>query len=87
MNTPELNLATTQETGNSAASIADFGMSRLEKLAKRPNTIEETGLSESFLGDLIGKHLLDATPLPIEAGKLLKMPCCAVAILARHLCR
>jgi predicted ATPase with chaperone activity len=65
MNTPEISLVTAQETGATAAKVADLGMSRLEKLAKRPNSIEETGLSESFLSDLIGKHLLDGGVLTL----------------------
>jgi hypothetical protein len=47
--------AATSET----APIADFNMGRLQKLAPRPNSVADTGLSESFLSDLTAKHLLD----------------------------
>lgn len=40
-------------------------MTRLSKLAPRPVSIEETGLSESFLADLVAKHFLDRGSLTI----------------------
>ena len=40
-------------------SLANLSLNRLEKLAPRPNTVADTGLSESFLSDLVAKHLLD----------------------------
>ena len=56
----------TQTTTNIAsAEVADFGLSRLQKLAPRPNSICDTGLSESFLADLIAKHLLDGGVLTL----------------------
>ena len=48
-----------------SAEIADFNLNRLEKLAPRPNSIAETGLSESFLSDLVAKHLLDGGVLTL----------------------
>jgi hypothetical protein len=65
MNTPEANMATTLETGDATNNIADIGQTRLQRLAKRPNSIAETGLSESFLSDLVGKHLLDGGVLTL----------------------
>jgi len=41
----------------------DFGMSevrRLARLAPRPTTLAATGLSLTFLSDLLGKHLASA---------------------------
>jgi predicted ATPase with chaperone activity len=66
MNTPEFNSATSTGIDNTASNVADFGMTRLEKLAKRPNNIKETGLSESFLSDLVAKHLLDGGVLTLS---------------------
>jgi len=37
----------------------------MSKLAPRPVTIEDTGLSESFLADLVAKHILDRGSLTI----------------------
>lgn len=48
-----------------ASQVADLGLSRLEKLAPRPSTLEATGLSESFLTDLVAKHLLDGGVLDL----------------------
>ncbi len=50
----------TQSTATpQSAGIADIGISRLQKLAPRPNSLADTGLSESFLADLTAKHLQD----------------------------
>jgi hypothetical protein len=61
--------ATINKTGavdkSPTASVARIALSRLEKLAPRPNSLAETGLSESFLGDLIVKHLLDGGVLTL----------------------
>jgi hypothetical protein len=61
--------ATISKTGtvdkSPTASVARIALSRLEKLAPRPNTLAETGLSESFLGDLVVKHLLDGGVLTL----------------------
>ena len=65
MNTPDAHSTTALRAEESANNIADFGLKRLEKLAKRPNSIAETGLSESFLCDLISKHLLDGGVLTL----------------------
>ena len=40
-------------------SPADSERVRLEALAPRPNKLEETGLDQTFLVDLVSKHLLD----------------------------
>lgn len=42
----------------SNAHVTPFGMSRLQKLAPRPTRLEDTGLRESFVADLLAKHLL-----------------------------
>ncbi len=65
MNTPGANMAASQETDSSTSNIADIGLNRLERLAKRPTTIADTGLSESFLSDLVAKHLLDGGVLTL----------------------
>lgn len=54
MNPPDANL-----------NVTDLGLSRLERLAPRPNTLQDTGLSESFLSDLVAKHLLDGGVLTL----------------------
>jgi DNA-binding MarR family transcriptional regulator len=41
------------------AAPDQIGMMRLKRLAPRPKKLEETGLSLTFLGDLIAKHILD----------------------------
>lgn len=40
-------------------NIADVTHARMQRLAPRPTKLEDTGLSEPFVADLIGKHLLD----------------------------
>ncbi|MEJ2137944.1 MAG: AAA family ATPase [Gammaproteobacteria bacterium] len=59
MNTPVINKTEVAEDTNAGGNVADLALNRLEKLAKRPSTVAETGLNESFLGDLVVKHLLD----------------------------
>ena len=38
----------------------------VQKLAPQPKNIQETGLSENFLGDLLCKHLHDAGVLDLS---------------------
>jgi len=40
-------------------NLADVSKVRMQQLAPRPTKLEDTGLSEPFVADLIGKHLLD----------------------------
>lgn len=49
------------------SSISEYTTTeqRLAELAPAPTTLEETGLSESFLGDLVTKHLLDGGVLSL----------------------
>ena len=47
------------------AEVANLRRSQLEQLAPRPNTLAETGLTDSFLADLIAKHLLDGGVLTL----------------------
>jgi predicted ATPase with chaperone activity len=42
-----------------SAAIASMPYSRLEKLAPRPVNLADTGLSDTYLADLIAKHLLE----------------------------
>jgi hypothetical protein len=42
----------------SNAPVTPLGISRLQKLAPRPTRLEDTGLRETFLADLVAKHLL-----------------------------
>ena len=52
----------TQEPVEAARKSTSHGMhpviSRLQKLAPRPTRLEETGLRETFVADLLAKHLL-----------------------------
>ena len=41
-----------------AGHVTQLGMSRLQKLAPRPTRLEDTGLGETFVADLVAKHLL-----------------------------
>jgi len=50
-----------------APKVANLALGRLEKLAPRPNTVADTGLSEAFLGDLVVKHLLEGGVLTMAA--------------------
>lgn len=50
-----------------APRVANLALGRLEKLAPRPNTVADTGLSEAFLGDLVAKHLLEGGVLTMAA--------------------
>lgn len=51
---------------NSAQTTPDqFGLMRLKRLAPRPKRVEETGLSITFLTDLVAKHLLDGGALSL----------------------
>ena len=52
---------TTQNSRNdiNPFNIADVTLKQVQELAPRPTKLEETGLSEAFLADLVGKHLLD----------------------------
>jgi predicted ATPase with chaperone activity len=55
------------------ATPDQIGMMRLKRLAPRPKRLAETGLSLSFLSDLIAKHLLDRGTLSLAklASKLM----------------
>ncbi len=46
-------------------NVADVTLARMQRLAPRPTNLEETGLSEPFVADLIGKHLLDGGVLSL----------------------
>lgn len=48
------------ESGSGAPSEQVPEVKRLAKLAPRPTTVEDTGLSITFLADLLGKHLANA---------------------------
>ena len=52
--------------------VADVALARLQRLAPRPTKLDETGLSESFLADLVGKHILDGGVLSLAdlSGRL-----------------
>jgi len=47
------------------AQVASLPLDRLEKLAPRPNSVAETGLSETLLADLVAKHLFDGGVLTL----------------------
>jgi len=52
--------------GVSAPQTGGGTLARLEALAPRPITIEETGLSENFLSDLVAKHMFNGGVLTIS---------------------
>ncbi len=54
---------TVQQRGNSDASRVSPELARLATLAPRPTTLAQTGLSLTFLADLLGKHLVTAGTL------------------------
>ncbi len=59
--------AQTVQQGQAAQEqAADAGLARLEALAPRPSRVSETGLSETFLADLLSKHLLEAGVLTLS---------------------
>ena len=45
--------------------LDEIGQAKISKLAPRPTKLEETGLSETFVADLVAKHLLDRGALTI----------------------
>jgi len=45
--------------------LDQIGQSRINKLAPRPSQLDDTGLSEAFVADLVAKHLLDRGALSI----------------------
>jgi predicted ATPase with chaperone activity len=46
-------------------NVADVMQARMQRLAPRPVNLDQTGLSEPFVADLIGKHLLDGGVLSL----------------------
>jgi predicted ATPase with chaperone activity len=55
----------THESDRSRLSIDDLGQARVARLAPRPGNLMDTGLSETFVADLISKHILDRGMLTI----------------------
>lgn len=53
-----------QETVN-PFNVADVMHARMQRLAPRPTRLEDTGLSEPFVADLVAKHLLDGGVLTL----------------------
>lgn len=45
--------------------LDEIGQAKISKLAPRPTKLEDTGLSETFVADLVAKHLLDRGALTI----------------------
>ena len=45
--------------------LDEIGQAKISKLAPRPTRLEDTGLSETFVADLVAKHLLDRGALTI----------------------
>ena len=57
--------------GVSSPNPEDVALMRMAKLAPRPITMAETGLSENFLSDLFAKHMFHGGVLTIsELGDL-----------------
>lgn len=46
-------------------NVTDVTLARMQRLAPRPTNLRETGLSEPFVADLLGKHLLDGGVLTL----------------------
>ena len=55
----------TRQSDSSSLRIDDLGLARVAKLAPRPTSLSDTGLSETFIADLISKHILDRGVLTI----------------------
>jgi predicted ATPase with chaperone activity len=54
--------------------LDEIGQAKISKLAPRPTQLEDTGLSETFVADLVAKHLLDRGTLTIaELSSLLAL--------------
>ena len=54
--------------------VDQVGQAKISKLAPRPTKVEDTGLSEAFLADLVAKQLLDRGALSIaEMSSLLAL--------------
>jgi hypothetical protein len=51
---------------SASPNVEDVAFLRMQKLAPRPKTIADTGLSENFLADLIAKHLFNGGVLTIS---------------------
>ncbi len=49
----------TTEQSITAGELNQLGLARATRMVPRPTLLEETGLSETFVADLIAKHLLD----------------------------
>ena len=50
---------------SSDTRLDEIGRAKISKLAPRPTKLEDTGLSETFVADLVAKHLLDRGALTI----------------------
>lgn len=50
---------------SSDVRLDEIGQAKISKLAPRPTKLEDTGLSETFVADLVAKHLLDRGALTI----------------------
>ncbi len=50
---------------SSDTRLDEIGRAKISKLAPRPTQLEDTGLSETFVADLVAKHLLDRGALTI----------------------
>ena len=77
------NTVSISDLADSRINAHQLALARLSKLIPRPTTIEETGLSESFLSDLVAKHILDRGTLTI--AELSTLMALAGAIIERVL--
>jgi predicted ATPase with chaperone activity len=55
----------TRKSDQSPLRVDDLGQARVARMAPRPVNLADTGLSESFVADLISKHILDRGILTI----------------------
>ncbi len=55
----------TRESNPFPPHIDDLGQARVAKLASRPTTLDDTGLSLTFVADLISKHILERGTMTI----------------------
>lgn len=55
----------TRESEQSPLRVDDLGQARVARMAPRPASLADTGLTETFIADLISKHILDRGSLTI----------------------
>ncbi|NCF64144.1 MAG: AAA family ATPase, partial [Gammaproteobacteria bacterium] len=72
-----------ESNAQDSAELRSLPLAQLERLAPRPISLQETGLSDNFLADLIAKHLLEGGVLSMS--ELVERLALAGAILEKIL--